>query len=222
LLTKAIVKTIEARTSNIRVITFEPQAPLPYVAGQYISLQIEHFEPRFFSVANMPNLEHSITLHIRDTGAGLSHALFGLNIGDIVELGQPQGMMLPDYAANRRVLMVAGGTGITPMLAIAQSIIRYHITDLGMIIVYGIRDHSDIYCKKELDALMATGEVTVLYAVGDDTPDLLLQEMDIDLSEHAVYISGPLGMVHAAEDVLYTKKANPNLIFTDAPRKQQA
>jgi NAD(P)H-flavin reductase len=219
LLNLAHVKTIETRTPSVRVITFEPETPLPYIAGQYISLQYQDFEPRYFSVANMPRADNHITLHIRDTGAGLSHALFDLKIGDTVLLGQPQGMMLPEYAANQRVLMVAGGTGITPMLALAQSIIRYNITTLGITIVYGVRDDHDIYCKPEIDALLATGEVTVSYAIGVQTPDLILQAMDIDYTAHAIYISGPLGMVHATQDILYSKNADPNLIFTDAPRK---
>jgi NAD(P)H-flavin reductase len=215
-----VVNSTSKLPASVTSLVLHPQDPFFFMAGQYVDIKIDdHDDPRPFSIANTPNANNLITLHIRNTGAGLSHRLCALNLNDGVYISPAKGLLRADTSINRPVLMVAGGTGIAPILALTQDIIRRGYTEHGIKILYGVRTFDDIYCQPELDALQSTGEVTIDYAIGDDTPDHVLARMEGALDQHAIYLSGPRAMIDTAVDILYMRRAQQNLIFSDMPFK---
>lgn len=212
---QAVITAIDDRTPSVRIITLVPEKPFPYKAGQYIQVMADGYEQRSFSIANRPEATGAITLHIRNVGSGLSAYLAQIPLGKTLGISGPYGSMDIEPARNRPVLMVAGGTGIAPLLAMVQEIMRHGITEDGITLVYGARTQDDIYCHRELDALLSTGEVSLIKAIGDETPDKILAKSDSDLSNHSIYLSGPAAMVTSVQAVLKTRNANPELIFTD-------
>ncbi len=215
LTTQAIVSAIDDRTPTIRLLTLAPEAAMPFRAGQYLLVRIGEDAPRPFSIANAPATDGRITLHIRNTGAGLSQKLAQLALGDTVTLIGPYGVLDSARAKDKPVLMVAGGTGVAPMLALAHDMLARGTYKDGITMVFGFRDALDVYCAPELAALEATGKVTVLQALGDETPDKTLAHLKHDLSAHTAYVCGPAALVQNVADILKTRKIDAANIHYD-------
>ncbi|MDN5858931.1 MAG: globin domain-containing protein [Pseudonocardia sp.] len=111
---------------DLAVITVRTSAPLPYRAGQYVSVETPQ-RPRlwrYLSPANAPREDGTLTFHVRAvdggwvSGAVVAHS----RIGDEWRIGPPLGRMTVDPTSDREVLMVAGGTGVAPMKALVESL----------------------------------------------------------------------------------------------------
>ncbi|MEJ3655698.1 globin domain-containing protein [Actinomycetes bacterium KLBMP 9759] len=107
-------------------ITVETEEPIPYRAGQYLSVETPQ-RPRlwrYLSPANAPRRDGVVNFHVRAVDGGwVSRAIVAHSqIGDTWRIGPPMGRMHVDPASGREVLMVAGGTGMAPIKALLEDI----------------------------------------------------------------------------------------------------
>ena len=90
-------------------------------------------------------------------------------IGDTVETSGPQGTFFYEPLRDaRKVIAVAGGSGITPIYAMANAIADGD-EDFDMTILYGSRTKKDILFQKEFDAIMARTDKVRLINVLSET-----------------------------------------------------
>jgi NAD(P)H-flavin reductase len=76
-------------------------------------------------------------------------------VGDTVETSGPQGTFFYEPLRDaKKVIAIAGGSGITPIYAMANAIADGD-EDFEMTILYGSRTKKDILFQKEFDAIMA-------------------------------------------------------------------
>ncbi|MCX4098904.1 globin domain-containing protein [Nocardia sp. alder85J] len=106
---------------NLVVVRLRLDQPMPYAAGQYMSVQIPS-RPRmwrYLSAAVPPNPQGEIEFHIRGvTGGWVSPAVIGHTVvGDRWLLGSPLGGLGVLRNTRRKMLMVGCGTGIAPLRA---------------------------------------------------------------------------------------------------------
>lgn len=98
-----------------------PQKPLRYKPGQHVVLWVTPGLGRPYSIASLPadhHLEFHIALH--EQGAA-SAAIKQLVSGDILHLGAPAGHLHYDPEwQDRPLLLLAKGTGLAPLQAIAR------------------------------------------------------------------------------------------------------
>jgi NAD(P)H-flavin reductase/hemoglobin-like flavoprotein len=123
----AEVTSAERRTMDLTLLTVRPGREFHFLPGQSVSMQIPQ-RPRlwrYFSPANAPRRDGSIDLHVQQIDGGqVSPAVVrSLRVGDIVKLGAPVGERLTWREDEPRdLLMVAGGTGLAPLLAVLEQI----------------------------------------------------------------------------------------------------
>ncbi|RZT27395.1 ferredoxin-NADP reductase [Kribbella sp. VKM Ac-2569] len=123
----ADVVAVERRTMDLTLLTIRPRREFQFLPGQSVSMEIPQ-RPRlwrYFSPANAPRRDGSIDLHVQQIDGGqVSPAVVrSLKVGDAVKLGAPVGERLTRRAGDvRDVLMVAGGTGLAPLLAVLEQI----------------------------------------------------------------------------------------------------
>ncbi len=113
--------------------------PLPeFLAGQYITVRVDHpttpTSPRNYSLSDRPGTGHfriSVKREPRpvdDAPDGLisNHLHDAVNEGDHLEIGPPCGEFTLDPASTngRPIVLLAGGIGVTPLLAMAKSLHR--------------------------------------------------------------------------------------------------
>src|SRR5438874_3770082 len=106
-------------------------------------------------------------------------------------------------AARRRekVVLIAGGIGITPIRALMEDMAG------DVIVVYRVISEADVIFRDELEALARNRGVVLLFVVGDHaTPEgsrLLspdhLRQLVPDIAERQVYVCGPPAMTDALE-----------------------
>jgi NAD(P)H-flavin reductase/hemoglobin-like flavoprotein len=116
-------------TWDLAVVRVTPERPVPYRAGQYVSVEIPQ-RPRlwrYLSPANAPRPDGSMEFHVRAVpGGAVSRAIVGhAQVGDVWRIGPPMGRMTVNRQSGRPVLMVAGGTGSAPMRAILEDLSRW-------------------------------------------------------------------------------------------------
>ena len=139
-----------------------------------------------------------------------------VRVGDPVEVGPPAGTFTPDLAAGGRHVMIAAGSGITPVLSIASSLLRNPEAQVS--ILYGNRRAETVMFADELADLKddhpSQLELVHLLSREAREVDLLSGRLDaaklrsllpvlIDVAavDHW-WLCGPFGMVTDAIEVL--------------------
>jgi NAD(P)H-flavin reductase/hemoglobin-like flavoprotein len=126
---EADVAAVQRRTIDISVVDLRPRAPFEFRPGQSMAVELPQ-RPRvwrYFSPANAPREDGSIELHVQLVAGGqVSGAVARLlRSGDTVRLGAPVGDRLTRQPGDQQpLLMVAGGTGLSPMRAVLEQIDR--------------------------------------------------------------------------------------------------
>ncbi|MFB7557485.1 ferredoxin reductase family protein [Streptomyces brevispora] len=141
------------------------------------------------------------TGHLRitvKTAGGHSAALARLRPGTRVWAEGPYGSFTANRRTAPRVLLLAGGVGITPLRALFESL-PGEVT-----LVYRARRAVDLALRGELDAIAARRRSTVHYVLdepGAYSSPLTAQGLSSlvpDLAAHDVFLCGPPGMAQAA------------------------
>ena len=99
--------------------------PLPYTAGQYVSVEIARWPRvwRSYSMANAPREDNLLEFHVRAVGAGwVSSALVHYaQLGDVLRLGPARGIAGDRPASPTATsMLVGGGTGLAPLKAMIE------------------------------------------------------------------------------------------------------
>lgn len=207
---------VERRTLHVVVLTVRPHAPLPYVAGQSVAVEVP-MRPRlwrYYTPATLPGPDGSFELHVRLVPGGpVSTALVqGATVGDVFRMGAPIGNTLTlGPAARRDVVMLAGGTGLAPMKALVQQLEadgghrRVHL-------FWGAPFHRDLYDltamrrhTERLDWLRFVPCVSHEPTVGTHVEAGTVVDVALrhgPWPDHEVYLCGSPDMVRATLDVL--------------------
>ena len=118
----------------------------------------------------------------------------------------PYGAFTPT-TSGRRVLMIAGGVGITPIRALLAALPKRKSG--GATLIYRASHPREIVFRRELDAIAAQRNATVHYVVGsraelgyDPLAPEELEALVPGLKQREAYVCGPDGMTEAALDSL--------------------
>ncbi|KAI1624131.1 NADH-cytochrome b5 reductase 1 [Exophiala viscosa] len=84
----------------------------------------------------------------------MSKHLQALQVGDLVKARGPKGAMVYKPGMCERIGMIAGGSGVTPMLQIIKAVLAQRPTDTTQIdLIYANRTFDDIVLKDVLDEM---------------------------------------------------------------------
>lgn len=100
-------------------------------------------------------LDESSALQSYEKG-NISRYFSLLKLGDNVRIRGPKGAFKYASTLSREIGMIAGGTGITPMLQIIHAALKNPEDTTKLSLIYANVNFEDILLKKELDALAAT------------------------------------------------------------------
>jgi NAD(P)H-flavin reductase/hemoglobin-like flavoprotein len=111
---------------------------------------------RFYSPAHLPRDDGTLTLHVKVTPGGvMSTALARRSLpGTRLRVTPPVGALRLDEASGRDVVMVAGSTGLAPLLAITEALARRPQPPRAALL-FGARWPDGLYWAGELDKLAA-------------------------------------------------------------------
>jgi NAD(P)H-flavin reductase/hemoglobin-like flavoprotein len=157
---------------DLAIIRVQPEYPVPYQGGQYVSVETPQ-RPRlwrYFTPANAPREDGVIEFHIRGVEGGwVSRAAVSqTRLGDVWKLGSPMGRLGIDRDNDRDVLLVAGGTGVAPMRAMVEELAQWG-DNPRVHLFFGGRTRDDLYDLDTLQNLAVTNPwLTVVPVVESD------------------------------------------------------
>jgi NAD(P)H-flavin reductase len=147
-------------TRDVALVRVQTEGLLPYRAGGYVSVEVPQ-RPRFWrylSPATAPRGDGQMTFHVRAvpggwvSGAIVSHT----RPGDVWQLGPSLGALAVRPSTGRkRLLMIGGGTGITPLLAILDDLARWK-RNPPVQLFFGGRRPEELYALEDLRRLAST------------------------------------------------------------------
>jgi NAD(P)H-flavin reductase len=199
----------DQRGPDLAVLTIKPDQPLHYTPGQYLAVQVPRWPRvwRNFSIANAPRESGLIDLHVRAIPGGLvSGSLVHTTCpGDTLLLGRAEGGMTLPGGNERDLLCIAGGTGLAPLKAIIEGVIRasgpgrYRKISL----LLGARTGHDLYDLADLRILESIYPALAVIPVVSHQPEFPgLKGMLPELTAHCanckdreIFVSGPPAMV---------------------------
>ena len=170
----------------------------PFEAGAHISVRVEHELVRDYSLWNDPaeRARYCIAVLREADGRASSEWHEKARAGDIVEVSRPRNNF-PLAAAAERHLLIAGGIGITPIMAMVSAL-RGRRADF--LLHYCTRSPEETAFLDELAILVAQGRVQLHHDGGDPAKGL---DITAVLREYRpgthLYYCGPAGMMAAAE-----------------------
>jgi len=217
----AELRAIRDETPETKSFTFDLPSWMPHLAGQHYDIRLtadDGYEAeRSYSVASPPERIGEIELTVERIDDGeVSPFLHDVaRVGDRIELRGPIGGYFVWRASEGGpLLLVAGGSGIVPLMAMLR-----HRNAAGStvptVLVYSSRTRELMIYADELDDLVAGGDgLTVVQTLTRSQPpgwsgytrridrDLLAEVLP-RVGEHArAYVCGPTLLVEAAADAL--------------------
>lgn len=197
-------------------------APLKFLPGQYVHLQVPGTsEWRSYSMANAPGERRTLEFLVRllDDGVMSRYLTERAAPGDIIQCRGPQGTFYLRGGA-RPVLMIAGGTGVAPMISMLRQMITAGETR-AVTLCFGVNADKDLFVLDELaDIAKALSGFDFRIAIAQGTSrtdarsglatDLIASER---LADTEVYLCGPPAMTDGAREIVAARGASPDLIF---------
>ena len=232
------IKSITRETPDCVSLSFEVPTELReafrYQPGQYLTLRREHAGEelrRSYSLCSSP-LDDEWRVAIKQVPGGRFSTLAvadGLRPGDTLDVLPPQGRFTPTLHPEqvRRYGLFAAGSGITPILSIARTVL---LTEPGshVYLVYGNRGRNSIIFKEQIEGLKNTfmGRLSVYHVLSREQGDSDLFYGRLDQAKTAQllrqlipagrldesFICGPEEMIHGVRQALAEAGVAPSTI----------
>ncbi|MBJ7600086.1 MAG: hypothetical protein DLM67_00600 [Candidatus Nephthysia bennettiae] len=197
----------------------------PAQAGQFLLWRFldggRWWQSHPFSLSMAPN-GRQLRLTVKAIG-DFTARVASLKPGTRVLVEGPFGQFTERGRLLSRVLLIAGGIGITPLRALAEEMLAEGV---DVCLLYRCRRVQDIVFRHELDRLAEKSQLRVEYLLSDGRPGRragqlgpdLLRELVPDLLQREIYVCGPPGMRAAVRDSLHRLGARDEQIHAEVFR----
>ena len=206
-------------------LTEEDGSPIEFKPGQFLSVDVTvdgETLRRAYSLANacLPGVPVHITVKRMANGRASNHLNDTIQPGDTLSVLGPSGNFTiePRAINERHLVMLAGGSGITPIMCLLETVL-HHEKRSKVTLIYGNRGWDDIIFRERLAGLSeGLGERLVVDHVLEKPPkdwsggrglltdDVLLERLDAlrieDDGMLRYFICGPTPMMEAAHEVM--------------------
>lgn len=224
----AVVRSVERASESVvrLVLRNESGEGLKFLPGQYVNIAIpETPAARSYSFANAPGVgELVFYVRLIEGGAMGDYLLHRARPGEPLTLRGPFGRFF-HRRGKAPMLMIAGGTGLAPMLSILHDLAEQGESPSRILLVYGANRAADLFCLDELARLrerlgcldvvacVAATEGEWTGPVGLVSDVAAAQEFDFGAVD--VYLCGPPPMIEHAESLLVPRGARRERLFAE-------
>lgn len=222
---KLAIKEIKRETKNAVSIVFnipqELKSAYQFIAGQYVTLKLTLDGKelrRAYSICSSPKSnEMRIAVKEVKNGTFSKFANSKLAVGDLLEVSIPEGKFTFEAKQEhqRSYAAFAAGSGITPVLSIAKSILEE--PNSTFVLIYGNKDESETIFHDELKALQLKNLgrffVHFVYSqanvagelsgrIDKDVVNTVLKTKHSDKTFSKFYLCGPEAMIQVVTTTL--------------------
>ena len=216
----ATVTAIRAETPEVKTLTLALPSWTPHRPGQHYDVRLTaedgYSAQRSYSVGSEPERAGEIDLTVERIADGEVSPYLDdtVVIGDRFEVRGPiGGYFVWDRSIGGPLLLVAGGSGVVPLMAMLRHRAAAGMTEAARLL-YSARSYDLIIYRQELDMLAQKNGLAVSYTLTRNQPagwkgyarridDVMLKEVSAPLGRSAnAFICGPTTLVEVAADGL--------------------
>lgn len=236
----ARVVDITVHTDELRTYVLAPARPVPtFLPGQFLHLALDPFEAgmhwpdsRVYSIASSPSDRDRIRITVSRQGSFTSRLFAELQLGSEVWIKLPYGSFCPNPDLPGRMVMLAGGSGITPFMSFIEwATINRPATAIDL--HYGARSSTQLVYLESIERCRNEGLVNLrvryyvehpslperasladLLTVGRLSPELAWNWLDSPEAAH-FYLSGPKAMIGTFREALLGLGATKAAVLSD-------
>ena len=207
--------------------------PIRYWPGQYLTLGDPRngVPARAYSISNAPRPDGELVLQVaRSDGGVTSHWVHDkLQVGDILKIAGAYGTFIGDPSVDTPVLCLAAGTGLAPILSLAEAALRRGFKK-KVTLVFSARTADDVYCQglmawwrtkhRNFDYKITLTRETREGHLGGRV-DAVLPGLFSDLSKHTIFAAGSPEFVETCVATVQKLGANKDMVHTEGFFAQQ-
>jgi ferredoxin-NADP reductase len=208
--TLARIEAIRSETPDTKTFVLRPRGgPIAFAAGQSVPLRVvlggvvheRRYTPT--SAPGAPTLSLTVKHHPGGTVSSWLHQVAAR--GDLVELGDPAGELVLPRSLPSRLLLVAGGSGITAIYAVLRDALRLR-PEIDAALLYYARRPCDFAFARELRRLEGRHPALRVHLLAqqpdDGTPPRRFSPAQLDalVPDHAhreTFVCGPAALMSA-------------------------
>jgi ring-1,2-phenylacetyl-CoA epoxidase subunit PaaE len=231
------IKDLRKETDDCVSISFDIPENLKtdynFISGQYLTLRANINNEdvrRSYSLCSAPyENEWRVAVKQVENGVFSTFANNSLQIGDELQVMTPMGnfKVIPESSSKRSFVLFGAGSGITPLLSIAKTILKEEPKS-DITLFYGNKGFSSIIFREELEALKSLhlSNFRIIHILSRESLGNKIQKGRIDAEKCAqlydaflknqsidgVYICGPESMILDVEKTLVEKGVQKNTI----------
>jgi 3-ketosteroid 9alpha-monooxygenase subunit B len=219
-----IRETPECSSFELSVPT-ELQEAYRYKAGQHLTFELpwDDFKvTRCYSLASCPDLGETLKIGVKRVAGGRVSNWMNDNLraGDSIRASVPEGRFVldPETRAGAPLFLFAGGSGITPVIALLKSALTK--TKRSVALLYANQDRSSVIYDEEIDRIAAEHPDRVLVRHHLDSEGGYLRPDEIrallhhtDIAEF--YICGPEPFMQLIEQTLDEAGVHDELVYIE-------
>lgn len=232
----ALFVVVDKRQIAARVVELRLRPvgqPIRYWPGQYVTLGNPRADvpARAYSISNAPRPDGELVLQVARQDGGLTSNWVHdqLAVGESVKISGAYGTFIGDPSVDTPVLCLAAGTGLAPVLALAEAALRRGFRR-PVSMLFSARSREDVYAEglmawwrtkhRNFDyKVTLTREQREGYLQG--RVDVVLPHMFTDLSKHTIFAAGSPEFVEACVETVKKLGARAELIHTEGFFSQQ-
>jgi ring-1,2-phenylacetyl-CoA epoxidase subunit PaaE len=156
------VKEVIKETSDaVTIVLKNPLfSRIKYQSGQFLTLILSiggEKIRRSYSLSSSPTVDESMAITVKKVANGLASNFIcnQIKVGDKIDFLEPMGNFVvePNKNNKRHVVLFATGSGITPLLSMAKTILAGEPNSI-VSLIYGNRNENSIIFKQQLDELL--------------------------------------------------------------------
>ncbi len=203
-------------TADARSFIFEVPEDLrktfSYKAGQFLTFQISYNSMRIkrcYSFSSAPECDPRPKVTVKRVEDGRVSNWFNdkLQVGDTIDVEPPEGRFLLHADERKRgLILLGGGSGITPVASLMKSALR--TTERPVKLIYANRDAASVIFKDEIDLWKAAypSRFEVVHHLDSERGFLTakdLQQLITGWEDGEFYVCGPEPYMDACEEAFH-------------------
>ena len=200
-------------------------APPAFLPGQYMNIIIPGTgEARSYSFANPTTEPGAMEFFVRllEQGAMSNYLRDRAAVGNEIQLRGPYGQFFLRKPRAGYVLMIAGGTGLAPMLSMLEELAQLDERP-QVTVLYGANQPGELFGRERIEAYGDWVQLHRIVVAGDDdwdgatgfVTDLLNEDTLPDAAATDAYLCGPPPMIEAAQKALTERGVPDERVFAE-------
>lgn len=218
------VAKVKVETEQMRLLSLKTEKMWSFIPGQVAVLGVEGVGESYYAITSAPEDKDGMEFLVKD-GKGVSAVLFDIDEGAEVQGKGPIGKGFPvDNYAGRDFIIVAVGSGISPMRGVIRHICANRAQFGKVSLVYGVRYPGDFPLQDEMKEWEKSGiNITLTVSRPEGTNwtgktgyvETLLGEAVQQLNRPVALTCGMKEMQEQSRDELVKLGISPDEVLTN-------